>query len=250
MEKYEPLRNVGENLYCVDGDWSGTPWRRRMTVIALKSGELVIHSAIRLSEQDMAALDKLGRVTTIIAPNIAHGSEAQWYADRYPAAKVLVPYDAGGRLRKVTRIDGTLEDDWPGSFDAELQFQPVLGTRLHEAAFFHKPSRTLILTDLVLNLSGSDFKPGWLKRLAQWNGVLDRFGTSKLFDKFLVLDVYKLRSSIDRITEWDFSRIVLSHGKIVETDGQKMLKDAFAPLFRKMPERRTEPRGDGAEETN
>lgn len=244
MEAYDPRRQVAENLYCVDSDWENTPFRRRMTVIVLKSGELVIHSAVRMKDADMAALDKLGRVVAVVAPNMYHGSEAQWYADRYPAAKVLVPYDAGGALRKHVRIDGTLEDDWPAVFDGELGCQPVLGARMCEAVFLHRPSRTLIVTDLVFNLPESAFKPGLLKTLMKWNGVVGRFGPSKLFQHYFANDKYKLRSTLEKIYEWDFDRVIMSHGQIVESGGKEKLRESFRPIFDGLPDRRRERRDE------
>ena len=46
LEIYEPLRQVGKDIYCVDGEWEKTAFKRRMTVVKLSSGDLVLHSPI------------------------------------------------------------------------------------------------------------------------------------------------------------------------------------------------------------
>ena len=38
LEIYEPLRQVGKDIYCVDGEWEKTALKRRMTVVKLSSG--------------------------------------------------------------------------------------------------------------------------------------------------------------------------------------------------------------------
>jgi hypothetical protein len=233
-EKHDPMRKIGTNLYCVDGDWRGSTYRRRMTII-VSGGQVAIHSPIVLSEEGFAELDKLGKLAVIIAPNIHHGSEAQAYAERYPEAKVLVPYDAGGKLRKQVRIDGTLEDDWPEAFQRELVFRPVLGTRVHEAVFFHLPTQTLILTDLAYNLG--DTARGWERLMLKALGILNRFGPSRLFERFLISEKAVFGESLEEIGRWDFDRIIVNHGAIIETDGKKKFQEAFARLRGRLPRR-------------
>jgi glyoxylase-like metal-dependent hydrolase (beta-lactamase superfamily II) len=36
------------------------------------------------------------------------------------------------------------------------------------------------------------------------------------------------RASLERILEWDFDRVIIGHGDIVETDGREKLEQAFA----------------------
>ena len=43
--------------------------RRRMTVIEGGAGELALHSAIALQEEDLENLDRLGNVSLILVPN-------------------------------------------------------------------------------------------------------------------------------------------------------------------------------------
>ncbi|MGZ3709588.1 MAG: hypothetical protein ACXWPM_13365, partial [Bdellovibrionota bacterium] len=59
LQPYQPIQKITDGLWCVDGEWYETAFARRMTILRLKSGELVIHGAIRLEEKDLAELDRL-----------------------------------------------------------------------------------------------------------------------------------------------------------------------------------------------
>jgi len=39
-----------------------------------------------------------------------------------------------------------------------------------------------------------------------------------------------VRGSIDRILSWDFDRVTVTHGEMVETEGREELRAAFAWL--------------------
>ncbi len=39
-----------------------------------------------------------------------------------------------------------------------------------------------------------------------------------------------VRASLDTILAWDFDRVIVGHGRKVETDGQRVFREAFAFL--------------------
>lgn len=39
-----------------------------------------------------------------------------------------------------------------------------------------------------------------------------------------------LLKSIDRTLEWDFDRVIMSHGDVLESGGKEAMREAFAPL--------------------
>lgn len=222
------MRGLDEGLYCVDGSFGRSPLGRRMTVVVLPSGRLAIHSAIRMEQADMAALERLGPVGAIIVPNTLHKADAPWYAGRYPDAIVLAPRKAVARLARRMRIDGTLEDDWPAELAAALDRLALGGVRVPEAAFCHRATRTLILTDLVFNL-GVQFA-GLSRLLLKLDDAYGRFGPARLFRWVVLRDKAALLASLRELEQWDYDRIVMSHGDIVETDGKQRMRGAFAPL--------------------
>ena len=232
IHPYASLIETGPGIHTMEGSWRRSPLKRRMTVMDVGSGRLAVHSGIRLRDHDAAALDRLGRVSLILVPNRFHGSEAAWYAERYRDAKVLVPAERLAVLeRTMPRIDGTLERDWPIELARVLERECLGGLRqLAEAVFLHTPSRTLVVTDLVFNLDRN--LTGLHGFLMQMNGIRGRFGPSRLLLLAFVRDRKALARSLDRVLAWDFDRVVMSHGRVLESEGKQRMQEAFAFLRR------------------
>jgi hypothetical protein len=218
------MRQVGDGVHCVDGWWKQSPMGRRMTVLELGDGELAIHCSIRMDGPDMEKLDALGRVAYVIAPNPFHASEAPWYAERYPEAKVLIPRGMREKQEPRMRIDGSVEE-WPAALGGRLEACTIEGLRIAESAYFHPRSRTLVVTDLVMNFGGDHFK-GPIKLLMHLNGIVGRFATSRLF-RSAIKDKARFRQSLQRLMEWDFDRVVMSHGRVLESGGRERLGTAL-----------------------
>jgi hypothetical protein len=222
-----PIHFVDDRLFVVEGRWKRSPFERRMTVFLLASGELAVHSAIAMDEAGMAALEEIGRPSWVLVPNVMHCSDAGWYGDRYPSAHVLVP--AAVRLKlfeKLRRIDGSVDEDWPEALRGELAVVPLQGVRNAEVAFVHAPSRTLVLTDAVFHYRERDL-PLLARTFMRANRAYDRIGPSRIFTSFVVNDRDALRASIEALLEHDFDRVIMSHGRVLDTGGKDAVREAF-----------------------
>jgi len=214
IEPYDALREVEPDLYVVDGDWGSTRSRRRMTIMRTRAGELVIHNPIRLQDADYLKIEALGLVTHIIAPNAFHQSDGAYYRFRFPLAVYYPPGSSGGR-------------HWPAGLRKEIDSHSVAGLRfLDETVFFHRISRTLVVTDLVFNLH--DRLKGLEKWLSRLNRVDDRFGPSRIFQYFFVRNKIELGRSLAHILRWDFERVIMSHGDLLERGGPKAIQSSFS----------------------
>ncbi|HYB12927.1 MAG TPA: DUF4336 domain-containing protein [Myxococcota bacterium] len=199
----------------------------RMTVIQLREGTLLLHSPVLCDGETRRALDALGSVRFVLAPNkVHHFFVAPWKA-AYPTATLLA---APGLREKRPKIpfDGALEGDppeaWRGFVEAE-HFRGAQG--INEIVLFHEASRTLVLTDLAMN-----FHAAANRRTDVWQrlfGVHNRFGPTR-FVRFLIRDHQAARGSLQRILGWDFERITLAHGEVLEAGGKAALRDAYAWL--------------------
>jgi hypothetical protein len=49
-------------------------------------------------------------------------------------------------------------------------------------------------------------------------------------EPFLIKDKRAMRESIDRILEWDFDRVIMAHGQVVERDGRDLLRAGYSWL--------------------
>jgi hypothetical protein len=149
------------------------------------------------------------------------------WAAAYPDAKVAAP--AGlKRKRPELRIDLELGDaadaGWAGVIDQVF----VRGMpKLDEVLFFHRPSRTVLVTDLAFNVQRTD---SWLLRAyLKLSGAWQRLA-STLTARVLIKDKAAVRAALEKVRAWDAERVVVCHGDVVEHDGRKALADGFARL--------------------
>jgi len=95
---------------------------------------------------------------------------------------------------------------------------------LQEYAFIHHASKTLILTDLAFNF-GKDVS-GWSALFLKLYGAYGKFGPTFTI-RALIKDKNAFSESLKKIVLHDFDRIIVSHGRIVESNGKPMFKTAF-----------------------
>ena len=229
-ERVGELRELDEDLWVAD-----RPLRvggvfaigTRMTVIRLGNGELFLHSPVAPDAETRRALDALGPVRHVVAPNKVHHLFAAGYRTAYPEA---VLHAAPGLREKRPEIsfDAVLSDEAPTAWSDEIE-QLVFGGApyVNEVVFFHPKSRTLLLTDLAFNTPEAD---GFATRaILRLMGVYGRFGPSRLF-RSLIRDRAAARASLDRILSWDFERVTVTHGVVLQRSGRRLLREAYAWL--------------------
>ena len=100
----------------------------------------------------------------------------------------------------------------------------------NEVVFFHRASRTLLLCDLAFDFGPRTATPTRL--LMKVLRSYGRFGPSKL-DPLLIRDRDAARRSLERILDWDFDRVVVSHGEILEKGGREALRSGYSWLLRR-----------------
>jgi len=199
----------------------------RMTIVRLQGGGLFVHSPISLSDPLQNEINALGEVQVIVAPNCFHHLFVAEFQKAYPKAKLYVAPGLS-KKRKDLQFEGTLSDApeniWADDLSqAALQGMPVI----NEIVFFHQKSKTLIVTDLVFNVE--DVRSTVIRLLNKLNGIHKRFGPSRLF-RLLIRDRKSFKNSFTKIMEWDFERIILTHGDVVESRGKERMKRAFGWL--------------------
>ena len=223
------LRPVAEDVHVltVPFRFLGLEVGGRMTVVRLPDGGLWVHSPVRFSPEVRAAVDGLGPVRFLVAPNLMHHLAVQDWAAAYPDAKVAAPPGLKHK-RPDLRIDVELGDaadaGWAGVIDQVF----VRGMpKLDEVLFFHRPSRTVLVTDLAFHFRQTD---SWrLRAYLKLSGAWQRLG-STLTARALMKDKAAVRASLEKALAWDAERVVVCHGEVVESDGGKALVDGFARL--------------------
>jgi hypothetical protein len=148
---HDPIEELSENLWRVEGDLPHFSMRRVMTVVRLSDGRLVIHSAIALDEASMKRLEGWGTPAFLLIPHQRHRLDAPRYKQRYPALRVLVPPAIMAKARAVVSVNGTYED-MPS--DPALSLELLAGTGGGEGTLIvHSADGvTVVLNEVVFDL--------------------------------------------------------------------------------------------------
>lgn len=207
----QPLKFLGLHL--------GT----RMTVVRLDDGGLFVHSPIVPDEAIRSALDELGPVRHIVAPNLYHHLFAGHLKRAYPNAK-LWGVKGLAKKRKDLAFDAELADEPDPAWKGQLEQTRMRGSLLGETVFFHPTTRTLVSCDVTENFETSDhFVTRTYLKLA---GIHGKPGVPRPL-RPLIRDRRAARESVDRMLDWDPEAITLSHGRVVSTGGRRILEHTY-----------------------
>jgi hypothetical protein len=228
VARHRPLRLVADGLWEIDAELPSPPFQRRMTLIRLASGELVVHSAVACDAATMAQIDGIGRVAYIVVPNAYHRMDAPAFADRYPDARVVTPPAAARRVRKVVRVDGGL-DLLPA--DPALRWEPLDGVP-SEAVLIHTDAQravTLVFNDVFFNIV--DRPPGMKGLLLSAVGSFGAARATPIAKLFIIQDRRAFLAHLERLaTLPGLARVVPGHGAVITTDAAAAVASVAASL--------------------
>lgn len=228
------LRFFGQDTWIVDGpsvSVAGFAYPTRMIVIRLSDGALFIWSPTAITNELQAAVDELGAVRHIVAPNTLHYKLVEEWHRAYPDAKLhALPELRAERPEFKWDIDlgEAPADAWSSDIDQVI----VRGNRITtEVVFFHRHSRTAIFTDLL-----QQFEPGWFKGWRAIVAKLDLLTSPELTvpRKFRVTfsDRKNASGALRRILIWPTDAVLAAHAPPVTRDGRDVIARAFAWLLR------------------
>ena len=241
IKLYDPLyqlKSIAENIWIVDGPAiempfgvAKVPFSTRMTVVRLANGKLWCHSPIQPNQALLDSLDQLGEVTYLIGPNKLHYAYLQAWKDLYPQAQVwLAPgINQRARAQKMPLPRGQeLTDQAPSSWSAELEQDLFKGSRfMQEAVFFHKASKTLILTDMIENIETHQMKTHQRLLYKLGDNAYPNGKTPRDLRLTFIGKKKAARASFEILKNWEPEKIILAHGQCFLENGQEELKRAF-----------------------
>lgn len=227
------LQPFAQDLWIADGpiaDVAGFGYPTRMAVIRLVDGGLFVWSPTALDDVLKTAVDALGPVRHVVAPNALHHLHLNAWRGAYPEARFNAPPGLR-RKRPDLRFDDDLADGSVHDWSAEIDHVPVHGNLITtEVVFFHRASRTAIFTDLI-----QQFSPGWF---SGWRAIIARLDlmTAPLPEvprKFRNTFVGRraARESVRKILAWPTERVLMAHAPPVVRDGQGFIRRAFRWLW-------------------
>lgn len=225
---HQPIEELEDNLWRVVGTLGNMPLKRVMTLVKRADGSVVVHNAVPLDDASMKRLDDWGKVTALIVPNGYHRLDAPTFAERYPDARVYCPAGARKKVEEVVRVDGTY-DDFPA--DDAISFATLDGTAAREGVMIVKSAggTTLVFNDVIFNMKNlSGFTGFVFRRVTQSTGGPR---VSRIVRWFVAKDKGALRAHLERLADTlELSRVIVSHGAMVDDGAAAMIRTAAATL--------------------
>jgi hypothetical protein len=238
---YPPLdtpKPVAEGVFIVDSQMSGTMGMVlgvRMTVIRLPDGGLLLHSPTRFSHALKRELEQIGPIRHLVAPNIAHWLFLKdWQAACPEATTWAAPglRDRAQVRRAGLRLDHDLTDTPPAAWGDALELATVPGgLGFHETALFHRPSRSLLLTDLVLNLEEQKV-PAPVRPIGRLFGIEAPDGMPPPYLRAVVrMRQAEAARAAEHLLALQPERVIFAHGQWFQQNGTAALRHSLRWLL-------------------
>jgi hypothetical protein len=230
----DTLKPVAADIWIVDSGPMYGVLPVRMTVIRLPDGAVLLHSPTCFSAALRLQIETLGPIRALVAPNTAHWVFLRdWQTACRDARTWAVP---GLRTRRQVRraglaVDHELTDGAPDDWQGAIEVTMVPGGfGFREAALLHVPSRTLVLTDLVLNIEAQRL-PAPLRPLAHLVGMTAPHGRAPVYLRALMkLGGSRASAAAGRLIGAAPERVIFAHGRIFDTDAAERLRRSLGWL--------------------
>ena len=164
FRRYNPIsmKELAENIWVLPYSLRlfGADLRRIVTVVRLRSGELIIHSTGPFTPEDVAAIMRLGKPGWLLDVMLRHDTFAKQGHEAFSNIPFLAPEGFSEVVGFSTRPLIPVPAAWGDEVEV-LQLEGIPSMREH--LVFHRPSHTLIVADLLFNF-GSD-TPAWTRFL-------------------------------------------------------------------------------------
>ncbi|MFH7028572.1 MAG: DUF4336 domain-containing protein [Heteroscytonema crispum UTEX LB 1556] len=227
------LKEIDNNIWVAEQPlkYWGLEVGTRMTVIRLTTNELIVISPIQADKTTIIQLNEIGNVAYIIAPNLYHHLFVSNFQAIYPKAQLWVAPNFDSKIPNIS-ADKVITND-EGSILNQVDYLLFDGFKvldlsgpsiLNEFVFLHRTSRTLILTDTAFHFDEQfSFKTQLAAKLL---GIYGKLSPSPL-EKLAIKEKENVKKSVQKILHWDFNRVIMAHGSIIEDDGKRKLKEGY-----------------------
>jgi hypothetical protein len=203
-----------------------------MSVVRLSDGRLLIHSPSPIDTATKEEIEALGSVAVIIAPGNYHWLNVRSARDAFARAEIHI---CPGVEKKDPMLPYSkiLSDEPDPAWAADLDQILIRGSRfICEVAFFHRDTKTLILVDLIENYGDNTTRVNAFMRF-WWKVVFRMWNHPKPAPEYQIgwRDKVAARDCLERILTWEFERIIISHGDLIESDAHRIARAAWRAVL-------------------
>jgi hypothetical protein len=224
------LEPFGPSLHTAEGpsvSFFGFPYPTRMAIARLTDGSLWVWSPIELSPELAEEVDALGPVAQIVSPNKIHHLFLSAWAERWPDARLHAPPGLARKRRDLsfaTELGDVPDPSWAEDLD-QVVFRG--SPFMEEVVFFHRPSRTAIVGDLVQRHDPATAR-GWKGAVMRLDGLVGEHGSTPREWRASFLKRGPARAARDRVLSWKSERLLIAHGACARSGAAAIVAEALA----------------------
>lgn len=229
------LKELDKNIWVASQPFAlmGVNLGTRMTIVRLENDELLVYSPIKLTPTVRSLITELGEVKYVVAPNEFHYLYAKEFVEAFSGSQFYCVKGLVNKLKRKPHLlppHQVLEFDKSYPWDFELSNILLEGGNMYtEYMLFHMESKTLIATDIMFNFQNTD---DWkLELLLKLNGCYKKANPSRLLKYILKNKKEANRVFSYILKEWDFERLILAHGEIIESGAKRAIQKGFSYLL-------------------
>ena len=224
------LTEIDRDIWIAEGpsvSFFGFPYPTRMTLVRLSDGGLWLCSPIELTDALAGEIKALGPVRHLVSPNKIHHLFLGQWAQAWPEAKLWASPGLARRRRDLS-FDGELGDAAEPAWESDIDQLIFRGSfALEEVVFFHRASRSAIITDLVQKFDPATQR-GWRGLLMRLDGLVGPEGSTPRELRLTFWNRRAAREALRKALGWNPQRLIIAHGQWVRENGREALARAFS----------------------
>jgi hypothetical protein len=217
------LERVGDDLWLAEGpavSFFGFPYPTRMAVARLRDATTWIGSPIELDAELREEVEALGEPRHLVEPNKLHHLALSQWVDAWPDANVYAPPGLAKKRPDISFV-AELTDESPAAWADEIDQVRVEGSfAMTEVLFFHRPSRTCLVGDLIQK-HDPDAMKAWQRWVMKADGLAGPDGSTPREWRLTFLDRARAREAIRTAIAWNAANVVIADGTNAFGNGLK-----------------------------
>jgi hypothetical protein len=227
VTRHDPIEKLEDNLWSVQGDVPGVPFKRRMFIIKRADGALMFFgTAIPLEEAALAEVTVWGRPAILVVPHDQHMIDARAFAEKL-GLRVYGPKACEAKMRTRADVAGMIEDV---PADPTVEVVAVAGAKTGEPAVLVRSAGgqrvSLLVADAIQNNPKASV--GMLPRLMGFAGGPK---VVPIFKMMFLSDKAALKRQLGAWADLPgLARVMVCHGDTVTDGAGAALKAAAASL--------------------
>ena len=226
------LERIHESLWVAEGEivnFYGLAYPTRSVIARLANGDLWVWSPIKLAVDLCHELDGLGSVRHLVSPNKLHHLYLREWKTAYPEAQLWGPLSTI-KKRPDIEFQEALLDSSPAEWLPDIDQAWFRGSiAMDEIVFFHRPSATAIVADLIQTFSVHFLRKhwGWWRFLAAFDGISQNKACAPLEWRLSFINRAPARRARDKVLNWNCQRVIVAHGEWPRANGNAFLARSF-----------------------